>query len=129
MISTNFNPSNNILEVKYIGKVSLQEIVDYISVTKTTSEYPRTLKILTDATKANMLFSPDDVQTIVDANNESLQNYDYIIDAIIVTNPNETALSLFFKLLSENKKYKFKVFSDTQAATIWLTQKVELELI
>ena len=128
MISTQFNNSNNILEVKYSGDVSLNQILEYINETKLNSKYPRTLKILTNATEANMSFSPNDVQAIVDANNKSLQNYDYIIDAIIVANPNETALSVFFQLLSENQKYKFKVCSNYETAKLWLTDIIELEL-
>ena len=122
MISTKFNQQTGILETKYLGDITLKEIVDYINATKINSVYPRNLRILTDASQANMLFGHNDIETIVNANNESLKNYDCIIDALIVNQPTETALSVFFKLLSENEKYKAKVFSTNKGAILWLTR-------
>lgn len=68
-----------------------------------------------------MLFGHNDIETIVNTNKESLKNYDCIIDALIVNQPAETALSVFFKLLSENEKYKAKKISTPKAAKYWLT--------
>lgn len=122
MISKKFNQQTGILETKYLGDITLKEIVDYINATKINSVYPRDLRILTDASQANMLFGHNDIETIVNANNESLKNYDCIIGALIVNQPAETALSVFFKLLSENEKYKAKVFSTNKGAILWLTR-------
>ncbi|PKQ65823.1 hypothetical protein BZG02_02125 [Labilibaculum filiforme] len=121
MIKTKFNHQTGILEAQYIGNITLKDILDYIDATKDNTTYPRNLRILTDASQANMLLGHNDIETIVNANNESLKNYNYIVDALIVDKPVETALSLFFKLLSENNKYKAKVFSTPEGAEYWLT--------
>ena len=123
MITTKFNTCTNILEVTYFGDVTSKEIIDYIIATMNNSNYPRELKILTDASKAKMCFDPDDIHKIVDANNRSLKKYDSITDALIVVNPNETALTVFFKFLSENEKYAVNAFATKKAASEWLHSK------
>lgn len=120
MISSKFNPQTGILETQYIGDVSLKEIIDYIEATKNNYSYPRDLKILTDACQANMIFGHKDIEAIVNANNESLKNYNFIADALIIDKPIETALTAFFKLLAENKKYTPMIFSTHEAANRWL---------
>lgn len=120
VISSNFNEKVGILEVKFFGDVSCNEIADYINATKLNPDYPRFLRILTDATEANMVFGHNDIQSIVDANNESLKNYEYIVDALIVEKSLETALTAFFSLLAENEKYKAKIFSTYEAANYFI---------
>jgi hypothetical protein len=122
MISVNFNQATGILETQYIGDITLIEIIDYIEATKNNSTYPRDLKILTDASQANMLFGHKDIDAIVNANNESLKNYNFIADALIIDKPTETALTVFFNLLAENEKYQPKVFSTHEGAILWLTR-------
>ena len=121
MVIAEFNPQTGILDSKFVGDVTFKEIVDYIIATKKNKSYPGVLKILTDATKANMNFLPDDLGIIVEENNKSLEKYDYIIDAIVLSSPKETALSILYQEIAKNKKYKFKVFSTREAATKWLT--------
>ena len=120
MIKTFFNHKTQILETTYLGKVSLKEIVEYINETKENPNFPRTLKILTNCIDSEMEFGLNDIAKIVEANNQSLKKYDSISDALIVNNPNETALILYFQLLSENKKYKVNAFSTKNAAMNWI---------
>jgi hypothetical protein len=120
MISVMFDSKTGILDSKYTGVVTLDQIVDYIVATKENTSYPRFLKILSDATQAEMNFPGDALSTIVDENNKSLERYDTIVDAIVIDSPRETALSLLYKELSRSQKYRFKVFSTREAATEWL---------
>ena len=121
MVIAEFNPQTGILDSKFVGDVAIKEIIDYIIATKKNESYPRVLKILTDASKANMHFLPDDLVKIVEENNKSIEKYDYIIDAIVLSSPKETALSILYQELAKNKKYKFQVFSTREAAAKWLT--------
>ena len=121
MVIAEFNPQTGILDSKFVGDVAIKEIIDYIIATKKNESYPRVLKILTDASKANMNFLPDDLVKIVEENNKSIEKYDYIIDAIVLSSPKETALSILYQELAKNKKYKFQVFSTREAAAKWLT--------
>ncbi len=120
MVSFEFNKETGILESKFTGEVYLKEIVDYIITTKNDTTNPRSLKILTDATTADFKFSVEDLDTIIRENDKSLEKYDSIIDAIIVNSPKTTAISMLYKELEKNKKYKFNVFATKEVAITWL---------
>ncbi len=120
MVITNFNDQTGILDSNFTGDVTLKEVVDYIYATKENKNYPRKLKILTDATNSNMNFTASDLCAIVNANNQSLEKYHYIIDAIVIESPKETALSILYQEIAKNKKYRFQVFSTREAAVEWL---------
>lgn len=120
MIEYKFNTESNILEANYIGEVTCDEVINYIQTTKNNHQLPRVLKIISDTRNGLFNFSISDLDTIVDANNQSLENYDTIIDAIIVDNPKNTVLTVLFKQLANTKKYKFEIFATKDAALNWL---------
>ena len=98
----------------------MAQIINYIIETKENKEYPRTLKIKTDATNAIFGFSTNDIKKIILENDKSLEHYDFIIDAIIVSRPRTAAISMLYKELEKNNKYKFNVFSTEDGALQWL---------
>ena len=120
MVTSEFNHKTGILESKFIGEVYLKEIIDYIISTKENTSYPRLLKIITDASNANFNFEINDLEKIITENEKSLEKYDNIIDAIIVDNPKNTAISMLYKELEKNDKYKFEIFITKKAALSWL---------
>ena len=120
MVNTIFNRQTGILESKFTEDVTLVEIVDYIISTKENKIYPRILKIKTNASKANFIFSINDLEKIVIENTKSLEKYDLIIDAIIVDNPKTTAISILYQELEKNNKYRFNIFSTDKGASEWL---------
>lgn len=124
MVLTKFNHQKGILDSQFIDDVTLKEIVDYIIATKNNTTYPRNLKILTDATRALMKLVPDDLKVIVSENNKSIEKYNYIIDAIVIDKPKETAISLLYQEMAKNSKYRFQVFSTREAAIEWLTNVI-----
>lgn len=121
MVSCKYNYQNGVLEAKFFGDVTLQEIIDYIDATKLNKSFPRKLKIRTDAMEANFIFSVGDLDKIIEANNQSLEQYQFIIDGIIVDDPLNTALSILYQRLGNNPKYRFNVFSTAEAADEWLS--------
>jgi hypothetical protein len=120
MIENKFNIKDNVLEANYIGNVPVSEVIDYIRATKNNIQYPRVLKIISDTRNALFNFSISDLDKIVEENNQSLENYDAIIDAIIVDNPKNTVLTVLYQMLSKTKKYKFEIFATKKAALEWL---------
>lgn len=120
MIKSEFNHKTGFLDSQFTDAVTLQEIVDYIDATKNNDDLPRSLKILTDATNTDFNLNPDELYKIVEANNQSLEKYNYIIDAIVVESPKVMAISILYKEMAENNKYIFKVFSTREAAIDWL---------
>lgn len=122
MVVSEFNNQTGVLESKFTGKLSLKEVLDYIIATKNNREYPRDLKIITDSSQAIFDFSFSDLQSIVIENEKSLEQYDSITDAIIVSNPNTTALSMLYQELEKSKKYRFNIFATKKASLGWLNQ-------
>ncbi len=120
MVEATFNKKKGILESMFIGDVTIKEIIDYITSIKNNKAYPRTLKVLTDARKSSMNFTISDLSLLVEENNKSLEKYDFIIDAIIIDSPKETALSILYKEFAEASNYKFNIFSTREAAIQWL---------
>lgn len=122
MVLTEFKHKTGILESEFEDKVNLKEILDYIIATKNNKEYPRDLKIITDASQAIFEFSFKELESIVVENEKSLEQYDSITDAIVVSDPKTTALAILFQELEKNPKYKFQIFATKEAAEDWLSQ-------
>lgn len=126
MIFTNFIEEINLLEVKYEGIISVEELIEYINETRSNESYPRDLRIITDARNVKMDFNPNDLNKIVEANTKSLKKYNSITDAFVIDKPKETALSLLFQELSKNKKYKFNIFFNLDNAINWIFQTKDI---
>ena len=122
MVISEFNPTTEILESCFEGDVCLNEILEYIIATKKNQSFPRNLKIRTDSSKGIFNFSVDDLNAIIIENEKSLEKYDSITDAIIVSDPKTTALAMLFQELEKNPKYKFQIFATKEAAEDWLSQ-------
>ena len=120
MVISKFNQQTGVLESEFKGEVTLSEVVNYILATKDNKTYPRVLKIRTNAANSDFNFSRGDLEAIVNANNQSLEQYDAIIDAIIVENPKTTMLSMLYQKLGKNDKYVFNIFSTEKGASQWL---------
>ena len=120
MVFSDFDHKKQILISRFEGDVNLKEITDYIDAARLNKEHPRKLRIITDSRKSNMLLKPEDLPAIVKANNLSLKEYTYIIDAIILENPHDIAMSYLYKELSKTDNYYFKLFSTYDAAVNWL---------
>jgi len=120
MIEYEFNQKKGILETKFVGEVTLTEIINYIIDIKVNKKYPRILKIKTDATKAIFEFSTNDIKRIKLETDNMLEYYDFIIAVMIVSAPKTTAFSMLYKELKKNDKYKFNVFSTERGASQWL---------
>ena len=122
MVKSEFNNKTGILESKFEGELKIQDALDYIKATKNNKTYPRDLKILTDTRQSDFNVSILDLQTITIENEKTLENYNSITEAIIVTDPNSTATSMFYKGLIRSKNFKFNLFSTKEAALEWLNQ-------
>lgn len=117
-----FNQEIGILESKFEGDLKIKDALDYIRSTKNNKTYPRDLKIITDTTQAHFKLSISDLNIIAVENEKAIEQYNSITEAIIVTNPNSTALSMFYKGLERTHKFKFNLFSTKEAALEWINQ-------
>jgi len=120
MIKTKFDCRSGILDSRFEGHITVDEIVDYIIATKKNELYRRVLKILTNVTTVLMHFSPAALTRIVEENYKSLEQYKYIIDAIVIDSPRVTAMTILYQELAKTNKYRFEIFSTRESAQLWL---------
>lgn len=120
MIQYSFNADKNRLDVLYTGVVTLKQILDYIASVENNKEFPRVLRIFTIARGIEMDFRPEDLHKVVKAVEDSVLNYEFIVDAFIVDKTKETAFSLLFSNISQKENYRFNAFSTEDAAENWL---------
>jgi len=120
MIITNYNQEEGILETIFEGEITVKDILDYIAISDFDKENPGVLKILSDGRNAHFNVSPAELNKIVEAAGKITSFHLYILDAMVVENPLDTAMTMLYENISPVTKYKVKVFSTIQSAREWL---------
>ena len=121
MITRHINKDTGIIETTYEGIVTLQEVIDYISVLKHPEKYPRKLLILTDAVHGRFEFSEEEDEILAGFVRQYAPSYELIKDAIIIDDPRTTAYSLLYRnAASSIPNYRFEIFNTREAAIEWL---------
>lgn len=121
MITTHFNQSKRYLESKVDGPIHLQEFIDNTHNILRNKSYPKKLRILDDHRNADYLFTPEDIDKILETLLEDIDNYKSVKHAILVNSPKETAYTyLFFLMTDNNKIYKLHIFNEAASAIDWL---------
>ena len=126
MVSAKFNHRTAILESKFEGELTLKELIECSITIKENATYPRFLKKLIDSKKAFVNFSSNELSLLADEHYKIVEKYDYIVTAIILDTPKETAFAMIFQSLIKNNKSKFQLFSTREAAVRWLSNYTEL---
>lgn len=120
MVFSDFDHKKQILVTRFEGDVNLKEILDYIVSTRLNKKLPKKLRIITDSHKSNNLLIEEDLSVILEENKQSLKEFTYIIDAIILKDPLDTAMAYLYKELIKEDNYYFKLFSTYEAAENWV---------
>ena len=122
MIISKFNNKTGLLETKFEGEVTINEIVDYLHSIQENKTYPRVLKIITDATNADMNFTPGDIRIMIEKKFKTSSKYEFIVIAMIVSKPKETAFSILYHELTKAKikNHRCEIFSTKDAALHFL---------
>lgn len=125
MISYEFNKSEKILEVKFSGSISIDDMNGYILSLRNDLSLPSRLRILSDATEAKFAekISKNDLISFLNENKKTLEQKDYVYDAFVISGTFETALGMIYKNLNNMKNYSFNIFSTREAAYNWLSLK------
>lgn len=120
MITSTFNSELNILETEFKGVLTNKDIIDYLSSFNEKNSYPKTLKIIVDATEASAKFSFSEINNFNNEKNKFMENYDNVVCATIINNPSTAAIASLYSTIANSKNYKFNVFSSHKAALIWI---------
>lgn len=120
MIAMSYNEILEILEIRYKGEISLDNLLELGNKINQNKHLPRNLKILADATKAKYTFNIDKIPLIANDLNKKTKGYESIKFAMIQEKPEETAMS--FALQNENytPHYSHKIFCTKSSAIEWL---------
>ena len=125
MVFAIFNHQTAILESKFEGKISVNDLVECSLNIKANKSYPRFLKILIDSKKAIANFSSNELALLAEEHFKIVEKYDYVVTAIILETPKETAFAMLFQNLIKNNKSKFQLFATREAAIKWLNNYTE----
>ena len=80
---------------------------------------------LIDSTEAIVNFPSNDISLLAEEHQKVVEKYNYIVTAIILNTPKETAFAMLFQNLIKNNKSKFQLFSTREAAISWLNNYTE----
>ena len=120
MLFQKFDDKNGILSVKARGNIDFWELLDLYKSIETNDKFPRKLKIIIDTLKTKFDFPVEYNEDISKAIKNVIKKYDFIKEAIVVDEPDETSVELMFddKFVFEN--FSFKIFNNLKAAQKWL---------
>ncbi|HEY9168485.1 MAG TPA: STAS/SEC14 domain-containing protein [Lutibacter sp.] len=125
MGSAKYNHRTAILESKFEGNITIEELIESSLAIKENKSYPRFLKILIDFKKAFANFHSNDLTLLAEEYLKVIEKYDFIIMAIILDTPKETAFAMLFQSLIKDNTSKYQVFSTREAAISWLNNYTE----
>ena len=78
MIGMSYNEELDILEVIYQGDIALNDVLEYGKKIRANKYLPRRLKMITDATKANYLFTAEEIPIIAQALKENTKDFELL---------------------------------------------------
>ncbi len=120
MITRKFDKEKKILIVKYIGKITIKEILDYITSVTDDKTIPRDLKIIEYTDDIEYDFDVNEISEITNELKKQIKKFESIKMCIIHTKPLPTAYSMIYIRESTIKDYTIKLFSTKEAAMQWL---------
>lgn len=120
MLFQKFDDKNGILSVKARGNIDFWELLDLYKSIETNDKFPRKLKIIIDTLKTKFDFPVEYNEDISEALRNVVKKYDFIKEAIVVDESDETSVTIMFddKFVFEN--FSFKIFNNLKAAQKWL---------
>ena len=119
MIESKFNSEKSILEIRYVGDVTLIEVLRNYERISAADGYPRDLRILTDARFVSFLFANKDIKHLTAEIAELFSTYRSVKAAVFVRKSEDAAL-LTHASNSFPEKINYRVFMDRIAAEAWL---------
>ena len=124
MINSIFNRQSGLLETTLHGQVTSDEVLEYVqTLREQDANYPKQLRIITDATEAELGFSTNELNVILKVVNDHPGIYESIYDAMIMPSPRATAFSMIVELFTKNSRYHVKIFSTRKAALEWVSKQ------
>ena len=125
MIEYSFNKDENILYLKRIGDIFLDDILNIIDELNSQMENCRQIYILQDTSESSMKYNTDDLNPMILEFKQRIKNFDIVRIANYTEDPVETAVAFVFEELTlQIDKFHHKTFSTYENAKLWLKTKM-----
>lgn len=120
MIGSTFNEQLQIVEAKFKGEISLQEIMQFVCNIGENKFLPNVCNIIIDATESHYNFGVEQLDFLARSIENNTSRFNSIKGAVIHHNTDDTALSVTLQRDFNYSKYQHKTFCTREAALEWL---------
>lgn len=121
MFQNHYNTEDNILYTKWIGKISLEDILQYVQLIDSKEDLPRDLRTLELFIDVELMFDDSELGKIADSVVVTIGKYKTFYSALVFNQPIPSAYGLLYQNLTETfSNYKTEVFTTQEAAKKWL---------
>lgn len=121
MITRHFNEETEIMHVYYSENIRVEEVLESDKAIFTDKSLPRDLKILEDAREASYELTVTDNQLILNQARSLIINFYSVLSAFVQDKPLETAINIDYQYSNDLPNFKYRVFTEVEAALNWLS--------
>ena len=121
MVRVSYNKELDVLYEQFIGRFTIDDLVEHHLSLGTNNNLPRKLNVLMDYRKAKFVLNIDDLGKLVQVISQNLRKYDYVKAAILHSEPYEQAISMIFEsMVNDLTNFYMQIFTTKEAAIKWL---------
>ena len=122
MIKFRLDTDTDINLVVMEGEIYLEDILKFLDSLEPFIKGLNDLLFLYDLTDATLMISPKDVSHVSELTVKMNKNMNIVKSAFLVSEPNQTALTILFAEIKRDSRAKRAVFSTKAAAEKWLKE-------
>lgn len=115
-----YQNSSDIIQVKERSEINLTSIRAGFRQIRSDHSLPRRLKVLIDARETCINVHPGNVGEIIDETVDGCTRFQQLKEAIVLSNPRDTAMAMLISTANRCYNYQLGVFSTLEAALDWL---------
>ena len=121
MVRVSYDKELNVLNERFIGRFTIDDLVEHHLSLGTNNNLPRKLNVLMDYRKAKFVLNIDDLGKLVQVISQNLCKYDYVKAAILHSKPYEQVISMIFEsMVKDITNFYMQIFTTKEAAIKWL---------
>lgn len=120
MRNYNYNRILEILEIKFGGVLTVEDLIDNYEKIRIDNDLPKDLKIVLNLKDSNFKIQEGEIKLLFPALKALLEKHDKIAEAIIISQLVRERVAPLFDEYEEFENYRKKLFSTKDAAIKWL---------
>ncbi|NOU59305.1 hypothetical protein [Marinifilum caeruleilacunae] len=123
MINVEYKSDKDILDVVMTGRIQFAQMKEYCLNLLKDLTTPKHIRILEDASQAELLYDIDDAERLGTILEAELDHRFIVSHALIRRNPLDTAYGIIRMKTNTNDRYHLKVFSTAENGRDWLLRE------